>query len=168
MALDPITILMFALIAVLIFFMFRNGKKRQQAMQELQNGLRPGAEVMLQSGIFGTIESIDDEDNRVTVRSGSSTLVVHRNAVSQVVTPVDAAEAEPTVGGLAPDDDPAFGERIAGERTDAADATDAGGRTAPTEGAADDTDSEQAPGSDGDSTDTRGTGEPGDEQTPKA
>jgi preprotein translocase subunit YajC len=35
---------MFGLIAVLIFFMFSNGKKRQQAMQELQNGLRPGAD----------------------------------------------------------------------------------------------------------------------------
>ena len=113
MALDPITILMFALIAVLIFFMFRNGKKRQAAMQELQNGLRPGAEVMLQSGIFGTIESIDEADNLVTLRSGTSTFDVHRNAVSQIVTPVDAPADEAPVAGLAPDDDPEFGERIA-------------------------------------------------------
>ena len=111
MALDPITIVMFALIALLIFFMFRNGKKRQAAMQELQNNVRPGAEVMLQSGIYGTIDSIDDEDNKVTLRSGTSTFVVHRNAVSQVVSPVDApADAETST--LAPDDDPAFGERL--------------------------------------------------------
>ncbi|WP_053353173.1 preprotein translocase subunit YajC [Leucobacter musarum] len=111
MALDPITIVMFALIALLIFFMFRNGKKRQAAMQELQNNVRPGAEVMLQSGIYGTIDSIDEEDNKVTVRSGTSTFVVHRNAVSQVVSPVDAAAAAPAAD-LAPDDDPAFGERL--------------------------------------------------------
>lgn len=113
MALDPITIIMFALIAVLIFFMFRNGRKRQAAQQEMQNGLRPGAEVMLQSGIYGTIDSVDAEDNRVTLRSGSSTLVVHRNAISQIVTPVDAPAAEAEGVQIAPDDDPEFGERIA-------------------------------------------------------
>ncbi len=116
MALDPISILMFGLIAVLIFFMFRNGKKRQAAMQALQNGLRPGAEVMLQSGIFGTVVSIDDEDNRLTVQSGTSTIVVHRNAVSQIITPVDAPDDDVVGSELAPDDDPAFGERIAEER----------------------------------------------------
>lgn len=110
---DPITILMFALIAVLIFFMFRNGKKRQQAMQELQNGLRPGAEVMLQSGIFGTIESVDDENNRATLRSGTTTLEVHRNAITQIIAPVESTEDEAVHADLAPDDDPEFGERIA-------------------------------------------------------
>ncbi len=102
---DPLSLVMFGLIAVLIFFMFRNGKKRQQAQQEMQNNLRPGAEVMLQSGIFATVESVDDEENRVTVRSGDSSLVVHRNAIGQIITPAETGE-------LAPDDDPAFGERI--------------------------------------------------------
>ena len=123
MPIDPITIMMFALIALLIFFMFRNGKKRQAAMQELQNGLRPGAEVMLQSGIYGTIESIDEENNRVVLRSGTSTIEAHRNAVSQIVAPTEApAEDAPAAAGLAPDDDPAFGERFA-NGTPAADAT---------------------------------------------
>lgn len=113
---DPITLLMFGLIAVLIFFMFRNGKKRQAAQQELQNSLRPGAEVMLQSGIFGTIEEIDEEENRATIRSGNSTIVVHRSAIGQVVKPVDAPESEEPAS-LAPDDDPAFGERIAQDQS---------------------------------------------------
>lgn len=107
---DPLSLVMFGLIAVLIFFMFRNGKKRQQAQREMQDNVRPGAEVMLQSGIFATIEEIDEEENRITVRSGDSNFVVHRNAIGQVVTPVDAP-AE-TSSGLAPDDDPAFGERF--------------------------------------------------------
>lgn len=107
---DPLSLVMFGLIAVLIFFMFRNGKKRQQAQREMQDNVRPGAEVMLQSGIFATIEEIDEEENRITVRSGDSSFVVHRNAIGQVVTPVDAP-AE-TSSDLAPDDDPAFGERF--------------------------------------------------------
>lgn len=118
MTLDPISLLMFGLIAVLIFFMFRNGKKRQKAAQELQTGLRPGAEVMLQSGIYGTLLEMDEEENRVTIQSGSSSLVVHRNAISQIVTPVDAPIESGDSADLAPDDDPAFGERIAFENTD--------------------------------------------------
>lgn len=117
MVLDPMSLIMFGLIAVLIFFMFRNGKKRQRAMQELQSNLRPGAEVMLQSGIFATIEDIDDEENRVTVRSGTSTIVVHRNAIGQVVTPVDAPAEEDVE--LAPDDDPSFGQRLGDTSADA-------------------------------------------------
>lgn len=124
---DPLSLIMFGLIAVLIFFMFRNGKKRQQAQQEMQNNVRPGAEVMLQSGIFATIESIDEEDNRVTVRSGDSSIVVHRNAIGQVVTPADAQE-ETTE--LAPDDDPEFGERVSEAQNEAANEL--------TQGAADD------------------------------
>lgn len=111
MAFDPIMIVMLALVVVLIFFMFRNGKKRQQAMAELQNNMRPGAEVMLQSGIYGVIESVDEAENRVTVLSGTSTLVVHRNAVAQVISAVDAPEEAATE--IAPDDDPEFGERVA-------------------------------------------------------
>ncbi|MBK0418179.1 preprotein translocase subunit YajC [Leucobacter sp. CSA1] len=107
-------LIMLALIGVLIIFMFRNGKKRQQAMQELQNGLRPGAEVMLQSGIYGTIENVDEEQNRVTILSGTSTLIAHRSAVAQIVAPVEG-ETEELGGGLAPDDDPAFGERLTDE-----------------------------------------------------
>lgn len=115
---DPISIVMFGLIAVLIFFMFRNGKKRQAAAQEMQNNMRPGAEVMLSSGIYATIDSIDEESNKVTVTSGTTTLVVHRQAVSQIVTPNEAAVADDAESALAPDDDPAFGERI--ESTEAA------------------------------------------------
>jgi preprotein translocase subunit YajC len=118
---DPIMIVMLALVVVLIFFMFRNGKKRQAAQQEMQNNMRPGAEVMLQSGIYGTIEEVDEADNRVTVRSGTSTLVVHRNAVSQIISAADSVDEPATE--LAPDDDPAFGERVAGAESTGSDGT---------------------------------------------
>ena len=119
MQLDPMTIVMFGLIAVLIIFMIRNGRKRQQAAAEMQRKLQPGAEVMLQSGIYGTVEEVDEAENRVTLRSGTSTFVVHRNAVAQIVTAVEGAD-EPE-SDLAPDDDPEFGERIAD--ADAAEST---------------------------------------------
>jgi len=143
---------MFGLIAVLIFFMFRNGKKRQAAMQELQSGLRPGAEVMLQSGIFGTIDSIDEAENRVTLLSGGSTIVVHRNAVTQIVTPSSAPETDAADAELAPDDDPAFGERVAGNSAESAEGVEA---------------VDQAPAEDA-NPEQSGTDDQGDEQAPKA
>lgn len=106
---SSVEFVMLGLIALLIFFMFRNGKKRQKAMQELQAGLVPGAEVILQPGIFATVEEIDEEDQRLTVRSGTSTLIVHRNMVAQIV-PEHIEADEPSA--LAPDDDPAFSERF--------------------------------------------------------
>ena len=123
---DPMTLIMLGLVAVLIFFMFRNSKKRQAQMAEMQNNMQPGAEVMLQSGIFGTIVAVDEEENRVTVLSGTSTIVVHRNAIGQIVTPVDAPAEEAETSALAPDDDPEFGERF----TETADQVDANANAA--------------------------------------
>ena len=131
MALDPMTLIMFGLIAVLIIFMIRNGRKRRQAAEEMQSNLRPGAEVMLQSGIFGTIEEVDEADNRVTVRSGTSSIVVHRNAIGQIITPIVTSD-EPTAD-IAPDDDPAFGERLSETEEAAVDASAADLDEAPTD-----------------------------------
>lgn len=104
---DPFTLLMLAALGVLIIFMFRSNRKRQAAARDLQSNMQPGVEVMLQSGIFGTIVAIDEETNRVTVQSGPGTqLIVHRNAVANVV-PVAPAEQSVTPA----DDDPEFGER---------------------------------------------------------
>lgn len=114
---DPMSLIMFALIGVMIIFMIRNGKKRREQVQQMQDNMRPGTEVMLQSGIFGTIEEVDNENNRITVLSGTSTLVAHRSAVSQIVTPVDAPEE--LNDELAPDDDPAFGESVEEAKTEA-------------------------------------------------
>jgi preprotein translocase subunit YajC len=103
---DPFSLLMLAALGVLIIFMIRSNRKRQAAARDLQSNMQPGVEVMLQSGIFGTIISIDDEANRVTVQSGPGTqLIVHRNAVASVIP---AATPEET---LVADDDPKFGKR---------------------------------------------------------
>ena len=55
-----------------------------------------------------------------TVRSGDSSIVVHRNAIGQIVTPADAPAESAETGELAPDDDPEFGERVSEIKNDAA------------------------------------------------
>jgi len=112
MTLDPFTIIMLAVLAVLIFFMFRNSRKRQSEAQKLQSSVVPGAKVMTNSGVFGTILSIDDDENQVLLETTPGTvLTVHRQTVARVVEPVavvdDASEATPELGA-----EPEFGERV--------------------------------------------------------
>ena len=109
MVFDPFTIIMLAVLAVLIFFMFRNSRKRQQEMRDLQSKVVPGAQVMTNFGVFGTILSIDEDDNKVELESNPGTvLTVHRQTIARVVEAVEApvAGATPVIEG-----EPEFGER---------------------------------------------------------
>src|SRR3954454_10401557 len=77
-----------AILVVLVLFMFRNGRKRQKDQQALAQSLKPGAEVMTTFGVYGTIESFDETENKVLLRTGpTSELTIHRQAVGRVVTP---------------------------------------------------------------------------------
>ncbi len=112
MTFDPFTIIMLAVLAVLIFFMFRNSRKRQAEARELQTKVQPGAKVMTNFGVFGTILSIDEEEKQVLLETSPGTvLTVHRQTVARVVEPVESApvtEVEPVVGDVTPE----FGERV--------------------------------------------------------
>lgn len=118
MVFDPFTIIMLVILAVLIFFMFRNSRKRQADARELQAKVVPGATVMTNFGLFGTIQSIDDDDNKVELEVAPGTVVtVHRQVVARVVDETPATEADAVVA-----DDaaaaPEFGERIDRPSTD--------------------------------------------------
>jgi preprotein translocase subunit YajC len=132
MPIDPLTIGLFALLAVMIIFMFRNSRKRRRDAEEMQAKLQPGAEVMTQHGIYGTLISIDDEKNEAIIETTPGTrLRVHRQTVARVVDPIvaeedvvdelDASEA-PAVETVEETRDrlesgtPAYGERVEDEK----------------------------------------------------
>ena len=112
MTFDPFTIIMLAVLAVLIFFMFRNSRKRQADARELQSKVAPGAKVMTNFGVFGTILSIDEDENQVLLETSPGTiLTVHRQTVARVVEPkADVVEETAAVDG-----EPEFGERLDAE-----------------------------------------------------
>jgi preprotein translocase subunit YajC len=115
------------IIVVIIGLMFRNGRKRQRTAAELTSGLRPGAEIMTASGIYGTITAIDDAENKITIATGpTSEMTIHRQAIGRIVTPV--AEDGTVLNGepLVLDDaaaDPQFGERVEAPEPTTDDAT---------------------------------------------
>jgi preprotein translocase subunit YajC len=129
MAFDPLTIGMLAILAVLIFFMFRNGQKRKRDMESLQSQVVPGAEVMTNFGLYGTILAIDEGDNKVQLETSPGNVVtVHRQTIARVITdevvvPADDSTATVAAPELNADhatyaENPEFGERVDGtERT---------------------------------------------------
>src|SRR6476620_196926 len=65
--LDPMSILLFVMLGVFIFMMFRRNKKTQQQQAELQSQFAPGVEVMTSFGLYGRILSIDAPENQVVL-----------------------------------------------------------------------------------------------------
>lgn len=85
-------------LAFLIFSMFRRQRKAKQEVTQMRSQLEPGAEVMTQFGLFGTIVSIDEENNKAVIElSPGNTATVHTQALSKVVKqePAAAADAAP-------------------------------------------------------------------------
>ena len=116
MTFDPFTIIMLAVLAVLIFFMFRNSRKRQAEARNLQSKVQPGAKVMTNFGVFGTILSIDEDENQVLLETSPGTvLTVHRQTIARVVEPnADTVEESVAVA----ESDPEYGERVEEAPTD--------------------------------------------------
>ena len=120
MTFDPFTIIMLAVLAVLIFFMFRNSRKRQADARNLQSKVQVGAKVMTNFGVFGTILSIDEDENQVLVETSPGTvLTVHRQTIARVVEPA-AVAAVTEVGSADADGAPEYGERVDDAPTDEA------------------------------------------------
>jgi preprotein translocase subunit YajC len=88
-------------IALLFWLLIiRPQSKRQKAVLAMQSRLEPGAEVMLSSGIFGTLVAVEDDHVLLRVADGV-TLKVVKGAVANVVpteqpgTTTDTSESAP-------------------------------------------------------------------------
>lgn len=87
-------VLIVVVAAMLIFFMFNNRKKQKARQEKMSNELVPGATVMTSFGLFGTVLSVDAEENKVTIESGpGTTLVLHKQAIGQIQAPETAGTA---------------------------------------------------------------------------
>jgi len=87
-------IILFGALAVLIVFMFRNNKKRKQQADELQASIAVGTEVMLTSGIYGRIKSINGDRLVIETTPGTS-LTVIKLAVREIVSAPEAKAKTP-------------------------------------------------------------------------
>lgn len=89
----PLEIGMLVILAVLVFFMFRNSRKRKAQQEELQAKIVPGADIMTNFGLFGTLVSVDEVTNVAEIETSPGQIVrVHRQTLAKVV---DNSEVDP-------------------------------------------------------------------------
>lgn len=69
-------IMMVALFAIMYFFMIRPQNKKQKEIQKFRNSLQTGQDVVTIGGIRGTIRSIDENENTVTLEVATGTKIV--------------------------------------------------------------------------------------------
>ena len=75
----------FVLIALVFWFLIvRPQRRRQQALAATQSSLGLGSEVMLGSGIFGRVASLDDETIQLELAPGT-VVKVSRQAIVKVL-----------------------------------------------------------------------------------
>lgn len=101
-----------AIIAVFYFLIIRPQKKRQKDQADLMSNLVSGAEIMTIGGLYGTIDSIDDDRVRIVVADGTE-MVFAKNAIARIVKPM-SADADDAPELMADDD-------VADEASDKAD-----------------------------------------------
>jgi preprotein translocase subunit YajC len=95
---DPMNIVLFVMLGIFIFMMFRRNKKTKEQQATLQAQFAPGVEVMTSFGLFGRIVSMDDAENKVVMELSPGNLAtVHRQAVTKIVEPAVVADEEPTL-----------------------------------------------------------------------
>lgn len=95
MPIDPFTLMMMAVLALMVVFMIRNSRKQKADREALVAKVVKGANVMTTSGFFGTVLSIDEAENEIVLESMPGTKIrVHRQAIVSVIEK-PAAEAKP-------------------------------------------------------------------------
>jgi preprotein translocase subunit YajC len=73
-------IFLVAIFAIMYFLMIRPRQKQQKQHEEMMQELRPGDRVIIAGGIYGQIDSLNEETAIVRIESGA-TMKVARNSI---------------------------------------------------------------------------------------
>ena len=80
-------IMLVVLFAIMYFFMIRPQNKKQKEIQKFRNELTVGQEVVTIGGVYGTIKSIDEVANTVTLEVATGVKIIFaKEAINPVAT----------------------------------------------------------------------------------
>ena len=75
-------IMMVVIFAIMWFFMIRPQQKKQKEIQNFRNSITVGTTVVTAGGLYGTVKSIEESDNTLTLEIARDVKVkVDRNSV---------------------------------------------------------------------------------------
>ena len=84
-----------AIIAIFWLFLIRPAKRQQRAQAQLHAALMVGDEIVLSSGIFGRIMSLDDDKAEVEIAPGTVITVARQVVVRRLEDEVDHEATAP-------------------------------------------------------------------------
>ncbi|MGD9571028.1 MAG: preprotein translocase subunit YajC [Thermoleophilia bacterium] len=87
----PLYILIF--IGLIYVFGVRPQKKRRQELERIMGSLEPGAEIVMVSGIYGTVTEVEDGDTLLVEIAEDVDIRIAKAAVQRVISGTDAVEA---------------------------------------------------------------------------
>lgn len=92
-------IMLVVMVAIFYFLLIRPQRKKDKKVKEMLNALKAGDRVCTIGGIYGTIVSIKDDNNTVTLAVGSAKnqMVMARWAIRSVEDAPVENDAEPQV-----------------------------------------------------------------------
>jgi preprotein translocase subunit YajC len=95
---QDVTPVLFLVGIALLFWLvlIRPQARRQRELAHMQSTLEVGDEVMLTSGVYGTVRVLDEDVAQVEIADGV-TIKVARGAVGQVVQEIERPAADPEV-----------------------------------------------------------------------
>ena len=73
-----------AFIAIFYFILIRPQRQQQKRHEELLKQVKRGDEIVTSGGIVGEIVHV--KDDRITIKSGESRLVIERERIAKVIT----------------------------------------------------------------------------------
>ena len=80
-------IMLVVLFAIMYFFMIRPQNKKQKEIQKFRNELTVGQEVVTIGGVYGTIKSIDEVANTVTLEVATGVKIIYaKEAINPIAT----------------------------------------------------------------------------------
>jgi preprotein translocase subunit YajC len=104
-SLTPFLVQFVLIIAIIYFIMVRPQQKQRQKHEESLKALKRGDEIVTTGGIVGEVVHIRETskdgganrlDDRVTIRSGESKLVVERGRIAKIVGTTQASSSTNT------------------------------------------------------------------------
>lgn len=80
-------IMLVVLFAIMYFFIIRPQNKKQKEIQKFRNELTVGQEVVTIGGVYGTIKSIDEVANTVTLEVATGVKIIFaKEAINPIAT----------------------------------------------------------------------------------
>ena len=90
-----------AIFAIFYFVLIRPGQKQRKAQDELIRQVKKGDEVVTAGGIIGTViqipavsEGSNAMEDRLTLKSGESRLIIERGKIARVISRAVTSSAE--------------------------------------------------------------------------